>query len=62
MMDRKPVRNMWSSIPKQIREISASGWFYYRDRSVVVQPSNKRTKGGDLLEVQAMPLNPFSHT
>jgi hypothetical protein len=31
MMDRKPVRYMWSSNPKKyIREISASPWFYYK--------------------------------
>ena len=30
MMDRGTVRNMWSFIPKEIADISASVWFYYK--------------------------------
>ena len=30
MMDRGTVRNTQSFIPKQILEISASSWFYYK--------------------------------
>jgi len=31
MMDRRNVRNMWSFTTKQICEISASSWFYYKE-------------------------------
>ena len=33
MMDRGTVRNMYSFIPKINWEISASGWFYYKNLS-----------------------------
>jgi hypothetical protein len=33
MMDRKPVRNMWISIPKINLRNSASGWFCYKNIS-----------------------------
>jgi len=32
MMDREPVRNMWSSIPKINLKIRASHWFYYKNK------------------------------
>jgi hypothetical protein len=46
MMDRGTVRNMQSFIPKQIWEISASGWFYYKDlsRCTVTWTSNSCNK------------------
>jgi hypothetical protein len=31
MMDSRTVRNMWSFMTKQICEISASSWFYYKE-------------------------------
>ena len=31
LTDRGTVRNMQSFIPKRIREISASSWFYYKN-------------------------------
>jgi len=35
-MDRETVRNMQSSIPKIIWEISASRWFYYKNGSASI--------------------------
>jgi len=34
MMDRRTVRNTKSFMPKQICEISASSWFYYKEMCV----------------------------
>jgi len=31
MMDRGTVRNVYSFMPKQVCEISASSWFYYKE-------------------------------
>ena len=31
MMERRTVRNMWSYMTKQICEIGASSWFYYKE-------------------------------
>jgi hypothetical protein len=31
MMSRVTLRNMWSFMPKEMWEISASGWFYYKE-------------------------------
>jgi hypothetical protein len=32
MMDRGTIRNMWSFMPEHICGISASSWFYYKER------------------------------
>jgi len=34
MMDRRTVRNMQNLMPKYIREISASSWFYYKRKNI----------------------------
>jgi hypothetical protein len=31
MMDRGTVRNIWSFMPEEIREINASSWYYYKE-------------------------------
>ena len=42
VMDRETVRNMYRPIPKKIWEISASSWFYYKNKIATCFDFNDR--------------------
>jgi len=44
MMDRGTVRNMQSFMTKQICEISASSWFYYKETCYDARSHERKTK------------------